>query len=316
MSRENRNILINLGVAIVLSLLFLLVFRTFNPSPEKILFSDGDSYKSVNFTKYTYVTDKIEVKKDGKVIGYIYEASGKNDYSNDKNVEVIIGISKSGRITGIEVKSLPQSDFVLKDLYNNIQSFKGKLIDNIDLAELNSDVRVPKYDVNSGATVGSSLVRKMLREAIFIHKGLEPVSRTSYEVIYGDGATTEVDSSFVGNANVTQKEAVKINDVVVGYAYTVTSKRSSSDVPGFYYGTVEWNLTLLVGLDTEGKIKGISIEDSEHTKGFINDHLAYFETLVDKPIASYDTVENTVTGATFSKKHIDDLLQALKGVLA
>ena len=315
MSRENRNLLINLGVALVLSFLFLFAFRAFNPSHEKVLFSDGESFKSVDFVKYDYVTDKIEVKKDGKVIGYIYEAAGKNDYSNNDSVTVMIGITKAGRITGIELIKLPQSDFVLKDIAKNVTYYKGKLIDGLDLNVLNSDT-VTDYELESGATVGTSLIRKMLREAIFIHKGEEPVSSTIYEDIYGAGASNTVDSTFVGTSEVTQKEEVKLNDVVVGYAYTVTSTRNSADVDGFYYGTVDWGLTLLVGLDTEGNIKGIKIVESDHTNGFINYHLSYFELLIDQPIASYDSIDNTVTGATFSKVHIEDLLQALKGALA
>ena len=39
------------------------------------------------------------------------------------------------------------------------------------------------------------------------------------------------------------------------------------------------------------------------------------ESLIGKDMLTYDDIENTVTGATFSRGRILELLEALKGVL-
>ena len=273
--------------------------------------TEASKVEGVSFVGTTY--EVLEVKKGEEVVGFLIKGKSTNSYSEGNFIDILLGFDLKGNIVGVEFLELSQTANLIQVVKDNSEYYKNKNISAIDFGILLTQGKTT-YDAKSGASFGSTTMRKIIHDAIKTYETLEIGDK--YSDMFGSGAVATADSTFQATANVTKKEAVKINDAVVGYAYTVTSKRSSSDVNGFYYGTVEWNLTLLVGLDTEGKIKGIVIEDSDHTKGFINDHLAYFDVLEGKELATFDTVENTVTGATFSKKHIEDLLQALKGVLA
>ena len=273
--------------------------------------SEATEMKDIEYFGTTYSV--LEVKKNDEVIGFLIKGKSTNAYSEGKFIDILIGFDLSGTIVGLEFLELSQTANLIQVVRDNSQRYENTSISAIDMGILLTEGKT-SYDAKSGASYGSTTMRKIIHDAIKTYQTLEIGDK--YNDLFGEYSEVKLDENFVATAEVIQKEDVLLNGTVIGSAYTLKSTRNSSDVDGFYYGSVDWSLTLLVGLDTEGKIKGIQIEATDHTLGYINAHLGYLNSLVGQPIASYDSIDNTVTGATFSKLHIEDLLQALKGALA
>lgn len=320
MIRENRNLLINAAIALLLGLAFMLTFQAVYPTSKfpayEKLFKNASSIESVSFVKKELVYDVLEVKKGSDVLGYIYKGKGQNAHSGEEGyVDIQIGINKAGVITGVEFLELTQTDFKVEDIKTNANYYKDKNISELDLVIL-ANKGAASYDVVADASLGSSIIRGVIREAIIFFTGEDPVEVDPILEVFPTYATAVNDDTFVVTDKVVQKQIIKSEaDATIGHLYKVTAVKNTGTKVD-YHENEDWTLTFLVGLDLDGKIVKIFTLESDDTAGFYKKHNAYLESLIGKDMLSYDDVDNTVTGATFSRGRILELLDALKGVLA
>ncbi len=130
-----------------------------------------------------------------------------------------------------------------------------------------------------------------------------------YEELYGEGATATEDTDFEATELVVKKEVVEDADGnVVGYAYTATGL-SDQEIPG--HGQAE-TVTLLVAIDTTGKVKGVVTLESNHTPGFYAKYNDAIDALKD--IDLEDLEIDLDASASISHRLLERLLNAVKEV--
>lgn len=276
------------------------------------LFPGLDSADVIEVELQGTIYEAREVKKGGSVAGYLYKGSQTNSYGI---VDLLVGIDKDGVFTGIEFLNLDQTASMKPAIETNSLYYKGKNVTDLDLEDLVlfSSGSNP-YDTATGSSFGSTAMRTIIRDAILVFGGAEPVVTDPHQLIYGVEVTKTEEA--ITADKVTKKELIKdTNDVTLGYAYTVSSVKNTGTAVE-YNENQDWEMTLLVGLDENGVIVGIRVLDTDHSTGFYDRHNAYFTLLIGTNIQDYADVTNAITGASFSRGHILELLEALKGALA
>lgn len=274
-----------------------------------------EANKMTEVTLIGSIYEVLQVKDGGQVTGYLYKGKLTNSYGA---VDQLVGIKANGEIAGVQFLNLDQTASMKPAIETNATYYKGKNVSSIDLTKLvvfSSGSN--EYDTAAGSSYGSTAMRTIIRDAIQMFSGAAPVVLSPYESIFGEGAVNTVDNSFVATDKVTKKEEVKdASNNVIGYAYTLTSIKNTGTGSNLteYIQDQDWGLSLLVGVDAEGKFLGVYILESDHTKNFIEKHLPYFESLVGTEVATYGDID-TISGASASLAHIQELLTALQGVL-
>lgn len=279
------------------------------------LFPGLDEANKITVTLQGTIYEVLEVKDGGQTVGYIYKGRLTNSYGV---IDQLVGIKKNGEITGIQFLNLDQTPSMKPAIETNASVFKGLNANDINLTNLivfSSSANV--YDTAAGSSFGSTTMRTILRDAINQFKNAGPVVEDPYQDIFGAYATKEDDSTFTATDKVTKREIIKdASNNVIGYAYTLTSVKNTGTGSNLteYIQDQDWSLSLLVGVDAEDEFLGIEILSSQHTKNFIEMHLPYFESLKGVSVATYSSVD-TISGASASLAHIQELLNALQGVL-
>ena len=268
------------------------------------------SSNSVNF-------EKVDIKwtakdEDGKTIGFVYHAIAKNDFALSGSgidygfIEILVGISLDGKVN-VEYVNVYQSQWAIVGIQKYIQ-------DNYDDVNYKFVGTIPKFDADivSGATenpatVSTDIVKALVQSAIAIHYNISEVD--PIEELYGEGATTEVDSGFAATTHILAKQTVYDNaDQVIGYLYEVTQS-------GVYNGDNEGSILLQICFDTNDEIVGFVLPDDEytHTGGYKDDNLDYmasFEGLTISEISAKITELGDIsTGATNSRRVITAALE-------
>ena len=280
MKLENRNLLINGVVALVVGLLFLLAFQMAYPDskyPEYDgLFKNASEINSVEFDTFGLVYDRLEVIKGGETVGYIYKGKGQNQHSGTGYIDIQIGIDASGKITGIEFLELSQTDFVLEKIETNTAYYVDKNISELELAELAKEVA--SYDVESGASRGTGVVRNILREAIMIHTGGLDV--TPYLSLFPT-ADQVTPVALTGNTYLYQKLEVSAAGTVLGYIYQGKDRN-------FYSADGEY-IDMMIGVNPLKVIVGIeflALSQSSFKLATIEANAAFYE---GKALSEIDT---------------------------
>lgn len=280
------------------------------------LYPSLDEAKKVEGVSKDSVKEVFEIYQGGNVVGYVYKGFHNNNYSS--SVEALVGINIDGTFAGVEILNIVQTTADHVNVVTaNAKVFKGKNVADINLTDLmvlsNS---ANKYDTTNGASYGSTSMRTIVRDAILLfNQNTPPVVTTPYTRLFGPDVTNTEDTTFTATDKVVKKEIIKnASDAVVGYAYTLTSTKNTGDDVE-YNENQNWTLSLLVGVDLEGKITGVETLQSGHTSDYYTLHNAYFTALKGVTVANYGSVD-TVSGASFSRSHILELLTALQGVLA
>lgn len=261
------------------------------------------------------IYEVLQVKDGGQVVGYLYKGRLTNSYGV---IDQLVGIKSNGEIAGIQFLNLDQTPSMKPAIETNAAVFKGLNANNINLTNLivfSSSANV--YDTAAGSSFGSTTMRTILRDAINQFKNEGPVVADPYQDIFGPYASKENDSTFTATDKVTKREIIKdASNNILGYAYTLTSVKNTGTGSNLteYIQDQDWSLTLLVGVDADDEFLGIEIISSQHTAFYIEKHLPYFESLKGQAVATYNTVD-TIAGASASLAHIQELLNALQGVL-
>lgn len=280
------------------------------------LFPGLDEANKITVSLQGTIYEVLEVKDGGQTVGYIYKGKLTNSYGE---IDQLVGIKSNGEITGIQFLNLDQTPSMKPAIETNALVFKNLNANDINLTNLivfSSNANV--YDTAAGSSFGSTTMRTILRDAILQFKNAGPIVVDLYQDIFGTYATKENDSAFVATDKVTKREIIKdASNNILGYAYTVTSVKNTGSGSNLteYIQDQDWSLSLLVGVSADNKFVGIEILSSQHTKNYLEMHLPYFQSLEGVTVASYGSVD-TIAGASASLAHIQELLNALQGVLS
>ncbi|MDD2574937.1 MAG: FMN-binding protein [Acholeplasmataceae bacterium] len=309
MTRENKWLIINAFILILVGVLFLFGYNMYK---EQLVVNQYKEYIStVTSLKEEKVEDsiiqkKITLKNGSEVVGYAYVGS---DFAE--------GIPGHNEPSELRIQVIVDKNFVIKkvliDYSEHTPDFVKYVEQYFEKLPETAIIDYKKVDEVAGASKYSMpIVREILTEATILLTGKEPNPAElpdPYKNIFENYDSYEVDATFTATDKVTKKEIVKdASDVVLGYAYTVTGT-----VEGIPYHDGPARVTLLVGIDLDGKIIGVETLVSEHTASFYEKHLPYFGDLGGVAIADFETVDS-VAGATLSFNLIKELLNAVKAV--
>lgn len=283
----------------------------------EVLFPGLESADPSSADPQGLIYEVLDVTVAGQYAGRLYKGSSTNAYGK---IDVLIGIDKNGVITGVQFLELDQTASVKGIIEENSLAYKGKSIDSIDL----DDLIIPSssnnpFDTASGASFGSTTMRLIIKDAILSHSGVVVIT-DPYQLIFGTNILTpEVDGDY-SNAAIDSREFIKdASGTLIGYGYIISSVKNTEEFleEAAGYDNQNWMLTLLIGVDLDGKIAGIQFLSTQHSGGFYNQatHIEFLNTLIGKGIPEIDTALFTATGATFSRGHIIDLLLEFKGAI-
>lgn len=321
MTRENRNLILNTLGALLVGIVFLFAFNSLiaNQTKQQALsyyqeaFPTANKFETVTVNQ-TGIVEKVKILKDNVVLGYLYVGYGVTTSIPGH------GGSQDELRLHVFVKANREIISIVVDFSEHTESF----VDNYlkpDLARLKGAI-VEQYlsvDLVGGASAYSMpIVHNILSAISRDLTGANPVVPNPidpYAELFENYASKSDDTTFTATAVVTKKEVIKdSSDAILGHVYTLTSTKNTADIIPFH-DDENWNLTLLVGVDTEGKITGIYTVSSDHTGSYYGLHAPYFTALEGVAVSNYESVD-TIAGASFSRTHILELLDALQGVLA
>lgn len=251
--------------------------------------------------KGSYVYEYVEIKKDDKTVGHIFKAKGTNQRGV---VDIVVAVETNGKLKGVKIIDT-ENTVGFYDQYEgsdgNLTGLIGNEIDNL-----------AGIDLIGGVTQTGELLDKLLKDVNKEALNYMSVDLNHYEDLFGEGAVAEVDSSFTPTELVTKKEIVKdASGNVVGHAYTATGN-ADEDIPRKGKAPI----TLLVGIDLAGKVKGVIAIDVGHTDTptYFGNYYAEFDKQSGKELA--DLAVDVVGGASISGRLINVLLDAVKAVAA
>jgi len=316
MSKENRWLIINAAILAMVGLLVTLLVGFYINNQEKkgyieqyqTYISDVSDYKTQKL-KNKYLTQKITLlDKNKKEVGFAYvgEDSVTGIPGTDgKRILRIQLVVENDLIKGAFVDYSEHTPEFIEYVEDYFKDLPGtELIDyrNVDEVAGASEFSMP-------------IVRAVIDAATLLHTEKEPnpkITETPYETLFGEGAVAEVDASFTPTELVTKKEIVKDDTGnILGYAYTATGN-ADEDIPRKGKAPI----TILVGIDSLGKAKGVVVLDVQHTNTpiYFGNYYAEFDKLPGKDLA--DLAVDVIGGASISGRLINVLLDAVKAVAA
>lgn len=265
---------------------------------EKLFGVNVTSTVDETFAGTELINKKEYVKNEtGDIVGIAYTGKvhttvipGK---SEGADLVLLVGVKLDGKAAGVVVLLSEHTEDRFEPYPSKLEALAG-----VDLDDLN-------VDAVSSATVSANLINEILDEVKIL--AASSIANLNHELMFGDGVVVEVDDAFVGNEIVTKKEAVKDSEGnLLGYTYTGTV--TTTEIPR----TDTADLTLMVGVDVSGKVKGLYTVYREHTPGFYDKYNAEFVNVVGVDIA--DLAVDKIAQSTISHGIIEQVLNAIKGV--
>lgn len=316
MAKKKSNILINTFVLLIVTLICVALLAVVNqvtrgPIEQAEINARAESYKVVypdaaNFDEVENTTKMLESSADvlasagyegcfvndvlavtgasGSVEGYVVAATSPNGYGGD--LQVAVGITKDGKITGMEVISHAETAGLgskcTEPEFKN--QFAGKNASAIEFSKTGATAD-NEIDAISGATITTNAVTEAVNAAIVF-----------YQENFAGGVKEKAQ-------NVTVDSAEELSD---GYKITVTTKKGFAG-----------NITLAVVIGNDSTIKSFEILASNETQGYGSKaqepgYAEQFVGLKADKIASVSGGANkdnneidAIAGATFTTKAID-----------
>lgn len=307
MSRQNKWLLINTGIILVVSLIVvMLISNVFPTTQEDKLFDQVIKLVEI---------EEIETKPNGDyaIISMHYEAvNNQDDVVGDVYLlEIKNGYGMMSLYVGIQEERIYTQNIVLDQtsIYlKNIQHFIQAQLNGIDYDDLSKVQPLDAaYDLDSGATAtdSTSQILELVKKAVDIHFDL--YVDDPYLAYYGEGYTKVLDSTFT-SASV-EKYIINGNQTV----YTITGTGSYEG----YEETKSGSITIDVLLDENNQILGILFPENlyGHTFSFLSRNASYINYFVGRNISEIDVTlssyDDLTTGATGSKELVETLLQTL-----
>ncbi len=244
--------------------------------------------------------------KDGKLVGYIFQATGTNGYG-DMTIVVLVGAD--GTILNATFQTLNQT-LNLDRTRANLELFIGTKIAAV----------TPSGDMQSGATYSKNTMTDLLSNVATSFASVEGLSDINpLDTYLGEGFVIENDATFTETDHVSAKQNITTSPLVPdGYIYIVTG---TGDYEG-YDGTHSGSITLNVIFNANDQIVAIYVPEDlyQHTKSYMDKNSDYLDEFVGKTLAEISTVVNKnsdlKTGATYSRTLIDSILEALVSEVA
>ena len=220
---------------------------------RKIVLSETDEFKELDGMNSDIVLEVYEGIKDGQVIGYTIKTSSKG-YGGA--IELMVGISKDGKITGVEIgnhsetpglgskatEPMFKNQYVDKDVLNSLLVVKGSTNNDNEISAI------------SGATITSNGVTSGVNAAMKIYN--EKLSGNDNEMAYDENIDPKEkifkSASFTELKGKAEGEVLRVyeaknGDEIIGYIF-------DTETDGYSEKT-----EVLVGITTDGQIKGVEL---------------------------------------------------------
>ncbi|MFR6245388.1 MAG: RnfABCDGE type electron transport complex subunit G [Romboutsia timonensis] len=220
---------------------------------RKIVLSEADEFKELDGMNSDIVLEVYEGIKDGQVIGYTIKTSSKG-YGGA--IELMVGISKDGKITGVEIgnhsetpglgskatEPMFKNQYVNKDVLNSLLVVKGSTNNDNEISAI------------SGATITSNGVTSGVNAAMKIYN--EKLSGNDNEMAYDENIDPKEkifkSASFTELKGKAEGEVLRVyeaknGDEIIGYIF-------DTETDGYSEKT-----EVLVGITTDGQIKGVEL---------------------------------------------------------
>ena len=282
---------------------------------RKIVLSEADEFKELDGMNSDIVLEVYEGIKDGQVIGYTIKTSSKG-YGGA--IELMVGISKDGKITGVEIgnhsetpglgskatEPMFKNQYVDKDVLNSLLVVKGSTNNDNEISAI------------SGATITSNGVTSGVNAAMKIYN--EKLSGNDNEMAYDENIDPKEkifkSASFTELKGKAEGEVLRVykaknGDEIIGYIF-------DTETDGYSEKT-----EVLVGITTDGQIKGVELGINTRKNQYL---ASTFDTGLKKQFENIKAQEvelvlearkkendiQVVSGATISSKSIVNAVNA------
>src|SRR5690554_3376773 len=293
MNRENKFLLLNTLILLVIGLLVILVYSNLavTTKADKI-FGSKVKLEAVEGSLPTKMNEAYDVYKGGLKVGKYFDVSETNDYGT---INLLIGIDTDDNILGIyqDINQAYPESHHQEQVYSFLNALIGKDITKIDIDN------ITESDLD-GVTKPTTVVTLGSVGSLF-------------EVITNFIATDTIQEPVEPEEGVEFVEYVIEDNNLIGATYQIT-KDSPNTEPG---GATE-RLSFKFTIDLDYKITAFEEVWYKHTAGgFKVQTIGFLESIVGKTIneVSNITLVDGETGATNSKNGIIGLIKELETYL-
>lgn len=268
------------------------VYEGFFPTLDTIKMTELDGKYAI---EYVEVLDK-----DEKVVGHAFRSQATNARGL---IDLVVAADDSGQIKGIKIidtENTPGYYDLYEDKDGNLKGVKGDILDDLK-----------GIDNIANATQTGDTLDAMIKEIGEIAPKYITVedSLDEYEELFGEGVTSVVDEDFVATDIVSEKTAVYDEEGnLIGNTY-----KGTIIVEDTIPRVEKAELTLLVGVDLDGKIVGVNVLVVEHTPGFFNRYKESLSLLEGEIVENLEV--DSIVDATISGGIINEIFEAIKGVI-
>ncbi|MGM9544682.1 MAG: RnfABCDGE type electron transport complex subunit G [Romboutsia timonensis] len=282
---------------------------------RKIVLPEADEFKELDGMNSDIVLEVYEGIKDGQVIGYTIKTSSKG-YGGA--IELMVGISKDGKITGVEIgnhsetpglgskatEPMFKNQYVDKDVSNSLLVVKGSANNDNEISAI------------SGATITSNGVTSGVNAAMKIYN----------EKLSGNGNETAHDENIDPKEKIFKSASfTELKGKAEGEVLRVYEAKNGDETIGYIFDTetdgYSEKTEVLVGITTDGQIKGVELGINTRKNQYL---ASTFDTGLKKQFENIKAQEvelvseahkkendiQVVSGATISSKSIVNAVNA------